>query len=99
MKMEIGQEIKGNSPSKAGYFTKCSIDMKTGKSYFLGYERIKLSDKIEDLFWENRHIVFILMFINILGLVFINIKMITILLTFTFIFLIYWKIKGMRVVD
>lgn len=47
IKMKIGQEIKAKKvPHKEGHYVICNFDLKTGKSYFMGFEKITLWDRI-----------------------------------------------------
>jgi hypothetical protein len=73
--------------------------MKTGKSKFVGYEKIPFSDKFYDFIWRYRFILLILIFGIILILFYATNKILTILATIFGYNLVTWYFKCQRVED
>jgi len=55
MKEEITKSKKGED--REGYYTLMELDMRTGKSKFIGYEKITFEDKLIDFYTDHHFLL------------------------------------------
>jgi hypothetical protein len=77
--------------TKDGYYTEMQMNMKTGKSKFVRYEKIPFKDKFYDFIWEHRWMVVILICVGFIMLFYLHtIVYLIIDLILEGIFLYWW---------
>ena len=60
--------------TKKGYYTKMEMDMKTGKSKFIGFEKITFQDKVDSFVTNHQLLISFLSVISLLVASFLSTK-------------------------